>query len=65
MVGAKLTKLKNEYGCCSCGKKPKKIPYGSKRVKFWCGKCDAGLVSSISKKRERQKVKKEIKKAKE
>ena len=51
----------NEYGCHYCGSKPKKLPYGSKRGKHWCSKCDCDLVTPVSKKRERQRAKKEIK----
>lgn len=52
----------NEYGCFYCGHKPKKIPYGSKRGFHWCGNCDRDMVTSVNKKRERQKSKKEIEK---
>jgi hypothetical protein len=52
--------MKNEYGCC--GHKPKKIPYGSKKGKFWCSTCDAGHANGISKKRERSSASKLIKK---
>lgn len=50
----------NEYGCANCSKSPKKIPYGSKRTKFWCSKCDKGHAKEVNKKYERQKSKKEV-----
>ncbi len=44
-------------------RKRKHLAYGSKPVKNnWCLGCDANIVPSINKKKERQKVKKEIKK---
>ena len=58
-------KKTTEYGCPACGKKPKSIPYGGIRTKFWCGKCDCGHALEVNKKRERQKAKKEIKEQKD
>lgn len=58
----KRRKRKFEYGCAVCGHKPKRRPYGSKRTKFWCSKCDRDLVGSVNKKRERQKGKRKLKK---
>lgn len=52
--------MKTEYGCPSCGRKPKKLPYGSKKGLFWCSNCDAGHSNGVSKKKERQKAKKKI-----
>jgi hypothetical protein len=48
---------------CSRGhRKSKKLPYGAKKGRYWCDGCDAQLVpSNPSKRRERQKAKKEIK----
>lgn len=50
---------------CSCIKKPKQLPYGSRRGKYWCFGCDANLVGDYVvkpiKKSERQKAKKLIK----
>lgn len=48
---------------CSKGhRRPKKLPYGAKKGRYWCIDCDAELVPSRpSKTRERQKAKKEIK----
>ena len=49
---------------CNKGhKKPKKLPYGATKGKYWCGACDTELVSSWDKpikKTARQKAKKEI-----
>ena len=43
-------------------RKPKRIPYGQKRAMHWCV-CDTDLVPpEPNKKRERQKVKREIRK---
>jgi hypothetical protein len=55
-------KRKNEIGCSVCGRqgRPKQLPYGSQKGKFWCSSCDMDLVSSVNKKKERQKSKKEI-----
>ena len=41
-------------------RKPKKIPYGSKKGRYYCSFCDMGASNGVSKKRERQKAKKEI-----
>lgn len=57
---------KNESGCSACGRqgRPKKIPYGGKRKKFWCSYCDMDLVNPVNKKAERQKTKKSLDKYK-
>lgn len=52
---------RKEYGCNNCGSKPKSVPYGAKRTKFWCFKCDRGHASEVNKKSVRSKTKKEIK----
>jgi len=52
----------NEYGCRNCNKsRPKSIPYGAVRTKFWCRTCDRDLVSKVNKSRERQKSKQALK----
>lgn len=38
----------------------KHIPYGSTKKKFWCPCCDRVMVNAVSKKSERQKVKKQL-----
>ena len=48
----------SEYGCGTCGRKPKHLPYGSKRKAFYCSKCDRGHSKGVTKKSERQKAKK-------
>ena len=48
--------------CPKCNKRRKHLAYGQKRKSFWCYGCDAGHEDSISKKGERQKAKKEIRK---
>lgn len=52
---------------CKSHKKPKKLPYGATKGLYWCRGCDTQLVPEWSaksiKKRERQKVKKQIKKS--
>ena len=55
-------------GRCTKGhRKPRKLPYGATRGKYWCGRCDADLVPewrtkpSTLKKKERIKAKKFIK----
>lgn len=54
--------MSKEYGCFYCsGKRTRTtIPYGGVRVKVWCSICDMDMVSPVSKKKERQKAKKEI-----
>lgn len=51
---------------CSCLKIPKHKPYGLRRGKYWCHKCDANLVGDYDhkpiKKSARQKAKRQIKK---
>lgn len=49
-------------------RKPRKLPYGATRGKYWCHCCDAALVPEWKgskpkniKKRERQRAKREIK----
>lgn len=49
-----------EYGCSICGGRPKKIPYGSKKGKFWCSKCDRAHANGVNKKKERQRAKRNI-----
>jgi hypothetical protein len=49
-----------EYGCSNCGHKPKKIPYGSKRTRYYCFNCDLGTSTLVNKKRERRKAKQTI-----
>lgn len=47
---------------CKCYRKPKHLPYGSIRKKYWCSACDMNLVNPINKKAERQKAKRQIRK---
>lgn len=54
-----IKRKKLEYGCYYCGRKPKKIPYGSKRNLNWCSNCDRDLATSVNKKRARRQGKKE------
>lgn len=46
----------------TCKKRPKHIPYGSKRKEHWCDVCDKHLANSINKKAERSLAKKNIEK---
>ena len=54
-------------GCKKGHKKPKKLPYGATKGRFWCWRCDADLVPEwygprpkAIKKRERQKARRDI-----
>lgn len=48
---------------CRSKQRPKRRPYGTKRTRAWCDKCDAAFAEPLpNKKRERQVAKLEAKK---
>lgn len=57
--------MKHQSKCQVCSKqsgRPKRLPYGGQRKKFWCFSCDCDLVNPVNKKKTRQSAKKQIQK---